>query len=236
MAALDARVFEEPCAADAEDRQVRLATGDQIVDQLRALRPPGHDRPRGKVAEKEQVALRGPNAVLNDRQSVGVSDARHGEGLARNSAADTRAARHVPLGLGLVIEKRAELAGEVRALEDRLDQLRADLIHLDATIRILSPSFQTEAIVPKQRRQRRGWFANGELLRAVLECLRRAPEPVTAKEVAQAIMERKGLDATDAATVRLVEKRVFSTLKRRAGSLVEEVVYGPRAVGWRVRG
>jgi hypothetical protein len=39
--------------------------------------------------------------------------------------------------------------------------------------------------------------------------------------------EAKGLGVNDVPTLRLVEKRVFSGLKRRAGSLVEEVVYGP---------
>jgi hypothetical protein len=66
-----------------------------------------------------------------------------------------------------------------------------------------------------------------------LETLRKAPEPLTAREIAVALMERKGFDATDAATVRLVEKRVDATVRRREG-LVERVVYGPRSVGWRV--
>jgi hypothetical protein len=46
-------------------------------------------------------------------------------------------------------------------------------------------------------------------------------------------MERRGFDATDAATVRLVEKRVDATVRRREG-LVERVVYGPRSVGWKI--
>ena len=38
-----------------------------------------------------------------------------------------------------LIRKRAELAGEVEALDARLAQLRADLVHLDAAIRIMCP-------------------------------------------------------------------------------------------------
>jgi hypothetical protein len=87
--------------------------------------------------------------------------------------------------------------------------------------------------VPKARRQRREWSGNGELLRLVLEALRKAPEPLTAREVAVALMERKGFDATDAATVRLVEKRVDATVRRREG-LLERVVYGLRSVGWKI--
>jgi hypothetical protein len=136
-------------------------------------------------------------------------------------------------GLAVLTRKRAELAGEVRLAEERLEQLRADVLHLGASIRIVDPSYHADAIVPKVRRQRRGWFGNGELLRMVLETLRRAPEPLTAREAAVALIGRKGFDATDAATVRLVEKRVDATVRRREG-LVERVVYGPRSVGWRV--
>jgi hypothetical protein len=74
----------------------------------------------------------------------------------------------------------------------------------------------------------------GERPRLVLETLRKAPEPLTAKEIALAVMQRKGLDVNDVPTLRRVEKRVFSGLKRRGGPHVEEVVYRPRAVGWRI--
>ena len=90
---------------------------------------------------------------------------------------------------GLVAE-RAELAGELRLTEERLDQLRADILHLDAAIRIIDPRYHTDAIVPRVRRQRREWFGNGELLRMVLETLRKAPEPLTARESAVVLMER----------------------------------------------
>ena len=44
----------------------------------------------------------------------------------------------LPLGLGCLIEKRAELAGEIRQLEDRLEQLRSDVLHVDAVIRLVA--------------------------------------------------------------------------------------------------
>jgi hypothetical protein len=132
-----------------------------------------------------------------------------------------------------LVAKRAELAGEIRLAEERLDQFRADILHLDAAIRIIDPTYHVDAIVPKVRRQRREWFGNGELLRMVLETLRKAPKPLTAREIAVALMGRKGFDASDAATVRLVEKRVDATVRRREG-LVERVVYGPRSVGWKI--
>jgi hypothetical protein len=43
------------------------------------------------------------------------------------------------LALSALIRKRAELAAEAKATAAHLDQLRADLVHLDAAIRILCP-------------------------------------------------------------------------------------------------
>ena len=46
--------------------------------------------------------------------------------------------------------KRAELAGEIEARAAALDQLRADLVHLDAAIRIMCPDAEPELIRPTQ--------------------------------------------------------------------------------------
>ena len=53
-----------------------------------------------------------------------------------------------PLGLGCLVEKRAELTGEIRQLEGRLEQLRSDVLHVDALIRLMDPASQPDAIVP----------------------------------------------------------------------------------------
>ena len=137
--------------------------------------------------------------------------------------------------ISALVDKRSEIAGEIEEIEAQLSQRRADLLHIDATIRIMQPDYKPEEIRPKKRYKRGDWFGNGELLRLILETLRKAAgEAMTAKEVALVIMERKGFDIQDDTTVRLVEKRVFAALDRRKGSVVQRIVYGPKSVGWRV--
>jgi hypothetical protein len=46
------------------------------------------------------------------------------------------------------VGKRAELTGEIKLLE-RLEQLRSDVLHVDAAIRIIDPAFKLDSIVPK---------------------------------------------------------------------------------------
>jgi hypothetical protein len=48
--------------------------------------------------------------------------------------------------------KRAELTGTLIQLEQQLVRQRADLTHLDATMRLFDPDIQPNEIHPKQRR------------------------------------------------------------------------------------
>src|SRR3954452_16041855 len=74
----------------------------------------------------------------------------------------------------------ATLAGESEALDARLGQLRADLVHLDAAIRIKCPDAEPELIRPrKPSRKRCDGFGRQELLRLALERMREAERPLS---------------------------------------------------------
>ena len=79
--------------------------------------------------------------------------------------------------------KRAELAGEIGAAEKRIAQLRADLVHLDATLRLFDPAADSAAIPARRPYRRRRWFSDGELPRRILDTLRTSPEPLSASAV-----------------------------------------------------
>jgi hypothetical protein len=120
--------------------------------------------------------------------------------------------------ISALTRKRAELAGELRGLEARTAQLRADLLHLDATIRLLDPSAAPEAILPKRIVQRDDWFGPGELPRLVLDALRIAEGPMPVRALAEAIMLKRGMPPGDRATLLVVEKRVDRYLRRQGSS------------------
>jgi hypothetical protein len=66
--------------------------------------------------------------------------------------------------ISALVRKRAELAGEIEAGEVRLRDLRANLAHVDATIRLFSPDHPTAQIVPKEpQHERPVLFERGEL-------------------------------------------------------------------------
>ena len=139
-----------------------------------------------------------------------------------------------PLVVGNLKDKRAELSGIIDDLEKRINQHRADLVHVDAVLRLFVPDIMPETIAPKPPRRRSAWFAPGELARMVLDILRVAPAPLSIKEITSQVMLRRGLDPHDARTAEQVRKLVNNALTRQDAGLVERIADGP-AVTWRVR-
>ena len=131
-------------------------------------------------------------------------------------------------------DKRAEISGVIEDMERRIAQHRADLVHVDAVLRLYVPDLEPESIAPKAVRKRNDWFRAGELSRMVLDILRIAPAPLSTRDIAGQVMERRGLDAGDNRTVKLVMKLVNNAVTRHAAELVERVVEG-KAVTWRIR-
>nr|WP_294563042.1 hypothetical protein [uncultured Rhodopila sp.] len=80
-----------------------------------------------------------------------------------------------PHVISALSNKRAELAGIVSQLERQLGQQRANLAHLDATMRLFDPDIRTNTIRPKQQRARNAWFRPGECLRLIYDELRCGP-------------------------------------------------------------
>src|SRR5687768_5274756 len=131
-------------------------------------------------------------------------------------------------------DKRAELSGGIADLEKRIGQHRADLLHVDAVLRLFAPEFEPATIPSKAVRQPSGWFRPGELARLVLDVLRTAPAALTVREITMQIMERRGLDPQDARTAELLRKLVSNALNRQAADLVERIQDGA-LVSWQIR-
>jgi hypothetical protein len=72
--------------------------------------------------------------------------------------------------------KRAEISGYIHDLEKKVKRMRANLAHIDATIRVFAPDLNPDSIPPKRRYRRSRYFAKGELFRRCLDTLS-GPEP-----------------------------------------------------------
>jgi hypothetical protein len=134
--------------------------------------------------------------------------------------------------IGALQNKRAELAGILRQLEQHLVQQRADLAHLDATMRLFDPEIRPKDIRPKQLRTRNVWFRPGECLRLIYDALREATQPVTTRELAERIMRVKAMPAADDRHRELVQKTLLGSLNRAKKTIARVETAG--VVSWRL--
>jgi hypothetical protein len=130
-------------------------------------------------------------------------------------------------------EKRSELAGLVKGLEQELSERRTALTHLDATMRLFDPEIRPEKIGPRQRRRCNAWFRPGECLRLIYDVLRDAPQPMTTREVVDRMIALKRISGGDDRQRALFQKTVLASLNRAKDTI--ERVGSAGVVKWRVR-
>jgi hypothetical protein len=100
--------------------------------------------------------------------------------------------------------KRAELAGLISQFERQLSHQRADLAHLDSTLRLFDPTIRLSEIRPRRRDVRKTWFRRGECLRLIYDALREAGQPITTRDLSERIMQIRAIPAAEARTRDLV--------------------------------
>lgn len=124
-----------------------------------------------------------------------------------------------PVLFGL-IRKRAELAGELEALQARIPGLVAALNSLDATVRLFSPDLPLDEITPKRATPRYAAMP-GQISRVIANALREAGQPLTTHGLTLCVMASRQLDAKDRNLFLLMQKRVLASLRSlRTGEIV----------------
>jgi hypothetical protein len=136
-----------------------------------------------------------------------------------------------------LIAKRAEIAGDVLALEKKLGTQRAALVHIDATLKLLDPTIRLSEIRAKRPMYARsGYFAPGELTKRCNDAVRVAgPGGVSAEEVALLALKEKQLDHTDERLRSDFIKRIHYAMDRLQRVQTVRRVGKGRGVRWALR-
>ena len=137
-----------------------------------------------------------------------------------------------PHVIGALRDKRSELDGMLRHLEQQLVLQRANLAHVDATMRLFDPDIRPNDIRPKQPRERNAWFRQGECLRLIYDELREATQPVTTREIAERIMRVKAIPAAGDDRRERVQKTLLASLNRAKQTIARVETAG--VVSWRL--
>ena len=89
--------------------------------------------------------------------------------------------------LAALRERRAEIAGEITALERRLRHLRESMFHVDGTLKLFDPGANPKAIPSKRPYKSAKLFGAGKLNRMILDALRKGGRPMKTLEVVDAV-------------------------------------------------
>jgi len=123
--------------------------------------------------------------------------------------ARTETFEHTISGL---LKKRADLFNEAERLRDRMAEIRNDIGAIDRVLGSLGYKGDLDAAMPRQKRH--VLFARGELTRAVLAELRDAEEPMTTRQIAEALVALRGDDLRDRKMLADLTKRVGKALRQ----------------------
>jgi hypothetical protein len=117
----------------------------------------------------------------------------------------------------------AELGGSLLESRTAVEKIEADMLHVEAVIRLLAPSFNVRAIAARRRYKSNEWFERGTIARHALDILRTATEPLTAYEIAKRMLAAKKIEGATNKQARDLQAGVLRSLRNYEGEAVERV-------------
>jgi hypothetical protein len=121
-----------------------------------------------------------------------------------------------------------ELGGQILENRQRYDELSHQMRHVEAVIKMLDPAYNLARITVKRRKPNK-WFKRGTLYRRAVDVLRKATEPMTAMELAGAILTAEGIADASKEDVQGVSLGIQHSLKNHEGKGVQRTNEGSPA-------
>lgn len=117
-----------------------------------------------------------------------------------------------PNVLSGLLMKRAQVAGLVEGLQDRLREAMINLDHVDQTILLFDPEADLAEVKAKPLPPRHVAF-KGQVTRAILSMLRTSDEALDSKSITLRLMAERELNAADKKLLKTIQKRVGAALR-----------------------
>ncbi|MDX6460963.1 MAG: hypothetical protein QOE55_4660 [Acidobacteriaceae bacterium] len=93
------------------------------------------------------------------------------------------------------------------------------MLQVEAVVKMLQPGFNVASIAAKRRNKSNPWFKRGTLFRSAVDVLRRARTPMTAREIADALIADKAPQATRKQAIDL-QAAILAAPRKRDGQTV----------------
>ncbi len=128
----------------------------------------------------------------------------------------------------------AELAGKLKRPRRDAAKVRVDIEHVAAVILLLDPTFDLAQIRPIERYKPNPLFRRGECFRMALEVLREAGKPLTSKEVAMRMLQKRGVPEPKAGQIRHMAAVVHSSFRNHQNKAVWRLNDGTQTQ-WKIK-
>jgi hypothetical protein len=130
------------------------------------------------------------------------------------------ASKQVAYTLGLL---HAELAGKLLENKRAAIKIRTSMMQVEAVLKMLRPDFNIA--LPKRRVIGNTWFKRGTMFRSAVDVMRRAGTPMTARQIADALIEAKAPQQATRKQAIDIQAAILAALrkrKRNGGTVVGE--------------
>jgi hypothetical protein len=113
--------------------------------------------------------------------------------------------------------KYVRIKGQIITKERELEGLRIDLVHVEETIRLFKNDWDDADRLAVAPRKPSRWLRRGQGIRTALDVLREASTPLTAREIALAVMDRLQQPKPSADALERQASTFNGLLRRRIG-------------------
>jgi hypothetical protein len=91
-----------------------------------------------------------------------------------------------------LVRLHADIGGRLLENKKEAARLAASMHAVEHVIRLFDPSYNVSRIAARRRYKGNAWFRRGTILPRALDVLRKAQAPLTAREIAEAMLVAKG--------------------------------------------
>jgi hypothetical protein len=91
-----------------------------------------------------------------------------------------------------LVRLHADIGGKLLDNKKEAARLASSMLAVEHVIRLFDPSFNVRSIAARRRYKGNAWFRRGTILPRALDVLREAKAPLTAREIAEAMLVAKG--------------------------------------------
>jgi hypothetical protein len=122
-----------------------------------------------------------------------------------------------------LVRLHADLGGKIWQNKQEAERLAEAMKHVEAVIKLFDPGYNVRRISIRRRYKGNPWFKRGTLFRHAIDVLRKAKEPMTARQIAEHMLATKGVSGVSAKAVRDLAASVLSSLQNNDGNTVKRV-------------